>query len=141
MKPLYLIPLLALSSPAVAQTSEDYARIGLKSHSVWSCSILARYVEDIPEAERLFTLGYDLGKTFVEAIKAGKVAREDLGKYPQIMFSDLVEGPSTDFILGRMYEVVIKRTAKEAFDTTKTSEELKEKASGMSQRQNCSFMD
>ena len=41
MKSLYALALLTRCSPAAAQTSEDFAKMGTKTYSLWSCAVLA----------------------------------------------------------------------------------------------------
>src|SRR3712207_4386705 len=110
MKPFYLLALLALSSSAVAQTSEDYAKMGTKTYSLWSCAVLTSYTKETQDGNKLFGLGYEAGKTFVEAVKAGKAKQEDLRRHSPWIFGDKINGPSTDFSLGRMFEAVMDGT-------------------------------
>lgn len=140
MKRLYLPALLALSLPAVAQTSEDYAKMGMKTYSVWSCAVLTSYTKETQDGNKLFSLGYDLGKSFIEAIKAGKVKQEDLRNAPMV-FGDKLNSPSTDFALGRMFEAVVDGTVKEVWQDATSDEELrKNKAADIYRKQNCSFL-
>jgi hypothetical protein len=141
MKPLYLLAFLSFCSPAVAQTSEDYAKIGMKTYSVWSCAVLTSYTKETQDGNKLFSLGYDLGKTFIEAIKAGKVKQEDLRKHAPMVFGDKLNSPSTDFALGRMFETVVDGTVKEVWQDATSDEDLrKNKAADMYRKQNCPFL-
>ena len=56
--------------------------------------------------DRLFTLGYEGGKTFVEAVHAGKVDERDISQSIAIGLGMSMSGPSVDFILGRFWEIV-----------------------------------
>ncbi len=101
MKPRYFFALLAFSSAAVAQTSEEYALMGAQTCGAWSCSALASHAGNGSKTERLFNLGYGLVRTFLEAVRAVKVTSEDLSKHPQMMFADLLPArPSIEFNLG-----------------------------------------
>jgi hypothetical protein len=138
VKPLYL---LALSSPAVAQTSEDYAKLSRKTWSLWSCAVLAGYTNDTPEAERLFNLGYEAGKTFVDAVRAGKVQQEDLRKHMPWLLGEKISGPNTDFSMGRMFEFIMDSTMGDIRKDSGLDADLrKTTALTMYQKQNCSFL-
>ena len=39
---------------------------------------LAGIAGDADQQKRLFTLGYEQGKTFIEALRSGKIERQDL---------------------------------------------------------------
>ncbi|MGO4388425.1 hypothetical protein AB4Y85_12895 [Microvirga sp. 2YAF29] len=141
MKPLYVLAFLALSSPAFAQTSDDYSKMGMKTYSLWSCAVLTSYTKEAQEGNKLFGLGYETGKTFVEAVKAGKAKQEDLRKYAPMVFGDKLNNPNTDFALGRMFEAVLDGTVKEVWQDASSDEELrKNKAADMYRKQNCSFL-
>jgi hypothetical protein len=70
--------------------------------SAFQCSFVA---EDKKEQERLFQLGLNAGRDFLEFIKANP------SKYEVEFFNEKVptfwfvtDGPTTDFVLGRIYE-------------------------------------
>ncbi len=56
------------------------------------------------EAERLFNLGYESGKKFLDALQSKLVERKDLSEEVPIGFILLLAGPSSDFVLGRVFE-------------------------------------
>jgi len=141
MKPLFVLLALTLTSPAVAQTSEDYAKMSRKVWSLFECTVLASYTKDNMEAERLFQLGYENGKTFIEALKAGKVKNEDLRKHMPWAMGEKLSGPSTEFALGRLYESIQDYTIEEIWKDASSDEDLrKTKALTTYQKQNCSFL-
>ena len=94
MKPLYALALLALCAPAAAQTSEDFAKMGTKTYSLWSCAVLTSYTKETQDGNKLFGLGYETGKIFVDAVKSGKAKREDLRLHTPMIFGDKINGPS-----------------------------------------------
>jgi hypothetical protein len=55
----------------------------------------------------LFQLGYEEGKTFIEARRNGKIKAEDLGTVPTGILVD-IEGPTADFSLGRVWAGVVE---------------------------------
>lgn len=139
MKPLYVLAFLA--SPAVAQNSEDYAQMSRKVWSLFECTVLASYTKNGTEAEKHFQLGYQTGKTFIEALKAGKVKNEDLRKHMPWAMGEKLNGPSIEFALGRLYESIQDYTIEEIWKDTASSEDLrKTKALTTYQKQNCAFL-
>lgn len=73
--------------------------------SAWQCSIYAELKGDAAEQERLFSLGYDRGKQFMAALIAGHISEEDGQKIP-LLVRLLVTGPTSEFVLGRIFEAV-----------------------------------
>jgi hypothetical protein len=140
MKAVYAIAAIAIASPALAEpTSEEYAMMARKTFSAWACFSLADYTSNVAEAERLFTLGYESGKAVVEAVKAGKVKREDWSKHAPWIFGSMMGG-ATDFALGRMFETVMADTVKKLWKETTTQEDRQFKADTLYRNQNCSLL-
>jgi hypothetical protein len=67
----------------MAQTSKEYAVMGEKAYKAFRCSALAslagdKFAGNKDEQHRLFQLGYEEGKTFIEALRNGKIEGEDV---------------------------------------------------------------
>ena len=62
----------------MARTSAEYALLGRKVWAAFECAALAGIAGDADQQKRLFTLGYEQGKTFIEALRSGKIERQDL---------------------------------------------------------------
>ena len=76
------------------------------ARSTWAafeCSSLASRMRDTKEQERLFFYGYKTGLTFIDALKAEKIQQADLSSEAPWLMLILIEGPTPDFILGRIY--------------------------------------
>jgi hypothetical protein len=129
-----------LASPALAQTSEEYAHMATKTFSAWSCSVLADYGDKNGETERLFKLGYDTGKNVIEALWAGKVNKEDWSKHAPWVFGHKLGGPSTDFALGRLFETILDDKVEKLWKKSTDNEARKREAESMYRTQNCSFL-
>lgn len=95
---------LAVSQAAIAQKSDDYARMSRTAWAAFECSSLASILEKPKEQERLFLVGYDRGKEFIGALRAKKIKPEDLHSIAPSGFLMLAQGPTPDFILGRVFE-------------------------------------
>jgi hypothetical protein len=57
--------------------------MGNKLWAAFECAALADVTGNAKEGQRLFDIGYNQGRLFVEAVQAGKVAEQDInGKVP-----------------------------------------------------------
>lgn len=104
-------------SPAFAQTSKDYAAMGAATWAAFECSSLAAHSKNAEQQERLFLYGYKKGQEFVKAALGNKVDRKDLLSDVPSGLVMLLEGPSIDFILGRVYESAQDNALKGVFLT------------------------
>lgn len=103
-----LIALFAVCTcPATAGEGRDLARKGRAVWSAFVCAALASHLNQEDEHKRLFEYGYDQGKEFIEAVRSGKITREDISKEVPVVVALSLNGPSTDFILGRIYELAV----------------------------------
>lgn len=102
-----IIPLLVallFALPVYAETSLEYAKIGQKVFPAFQCSIAAEHAKKPDAQKRLFFLGLESGRVFLEALQQGKVKREDISKTVAIAVTMRLKGPSIDFMLGRVWE-------------------------------------
>jgi len=106
---------LLLAAPAQA---EDPQRYGIMAQSAWSafqCSVLAEKSKNMAEQKRLFEFGYAQGLQFIAALEAGNTRREALaGTAPASMLL-LLEGPTADFALGRIFEAALRAALEDVF--------------------------
>ncbi|MNB77589.1 hypothetical protein PS726_01830 [Pseudomonas fluorescens] len=116
---IVLMAFLALSAAATvsAQDSKAYAQMATASWSAFECSSLASKAGKPKEQERLFLYGYEQGKTFISAVQAGKVEQKDLSSEAPWIMLLLLEGPSPDFMLGRIYESAQNSALKDVYKT------------------------
>jgi hypothetical protein len=109
--------LLMFANFAAAQNSKEYAAMGAEAWSAFECSSLASHIKDSKEAERLFLFGYEQGKKFIRALKANKIEKNDVSNGVPIGVLLLLQGPSEDFMLGRIYENAQENALKEVLRT------------------------
>ena len=119
IKSLYVISFLLLGfiSCALASESEDYALMGRKTWSAFECASLSSKTGDTSESERLFLVGYNSGKQFLTALSANKIKEKDLKNQVPFLMLLLLQGPSHDFILGRIYSAAEKNALDDVFNT------------------------
>ena len=136
---------LASSRLAQAETSSEYAKLGQKIYPAFQCAIAAEHMKDREAQGRLFKLGYESGKMFLEAVYAGKVDEKDISSRIPVVFTMSMEGPSVDFMLGRFWELVVADYSGEFFETCPSclrDDELKErKATTQFRKMNCDFLE
>lgn len=132
----YVFGLIALSTilftphAQAEKNSADYALMGKRLWTAFECSALADLADDKKEQERLFILGYSEGKIFLRALREEKIKKEDLSNAVPSILLFLLQGPSDDFILGRIFENALENATENAFDAyTKTGadEEVKKR--------------
>lgn len=110
-----------LPATAIAESSKEYAIMANATWSAFECSSLASENNKPKEQERLFWFGYKQGNKFITAMKAGKIKKKDLdAEVPTIMLL-LLEGPTPDFMLGRMFESAQNLALKDVYKDGKHS--------------------
>jgi len=141
----FLLPALAtlfFAQPATAERQNPY---NLMAHSAWSafqCSVLAEKARNMSEQKRLFEFGYDQGMKFIKALESGTAKKEELaGTAPISML--LLQGPTPDFALGRIFEAALRSaledvfTSAEAYDSEAVQESM---ATREFWKRNCSLV-
>ncbi len=93
---------------AMAQTSKDYAKLGRTAWNAFECSALASKSKNPQDQERLFHFGYEQGLRFIDAVRAGDVERQDISAAVPLAMALRLQGPTADFILGRVFEAAQK---------------------------------
>ena len=104
-------------SMSVAEISKDYAIMARATWSAFECSSLASKSGDPIEQERLFLFGYDQGKKFIAAVQSKQVKEQDLSGEVPLMMLLLLQGPSADFMLGRVFEAAQESVLKDVYKT------------------------
>lgn len=140
---LFLLCAMFTSAQAAIKTSEEYAALSRRSWSAFECSALALIAGNTNEQRRLFTLGYESGKEFIEAVRAGKVEDHHARQHAPIGMLLKMEGPTADFMLGRIWEAAFKNATKEAYDSYAkySNESLRTQiARSEFERQNCALL-
>jgi len=72
--------------------------------SAFSCAAYAEMSGNKQEQERLFKVGYDAGRTFVDGVKNKTISETEVKDAPIGVLMHM-NGPTTDFIIGRIFEV------------------------------------
>lgn len=117
---LFLLVLALLSAvhlPVSAGGSEKYALMGKKAWYAFECASLNSLVGNKAEAKRLFFLGHNNGRRLLKALKENKIKEKDISNEVPWILMLLFEGPSDDFILGRIYSAAERDALKDILNT------------------------
>ena len=112
------------------------------SWSAFECSSLASVMNDPKEQHRLFTLGYQQGKAFIEAVRVNLIDQKDRSEQVPSGFIMLLQGPTPDFVLGRAFESAQENALKDVITPdTVTSKDLQATlARSKFSKQNCGVL-
>lgn len=109
--------LAIFTASALAQNSEDYARMSRAAWSAFECSSFADVMGNAQEQERLFLYGYQQGLAFIQAARAGRVLETDLQSISPTGFLMHAQGPTADFALGRVFEGAVDNALKDVINS------------------------
>jgi hypothetical protein len=96
---------------SAAQEGTEQAQDARLLWSAFECSYFAFSSDQEAEGIRLFELGYDRGRAFIDALLAGEIGEEDARRFIPVGISLRLEGPSSDFALGRIFEATQSEAA------------------------------
>ena len=106
-----------IENVSFSKSSKEYALLGREVWSAFECSAWASKDSDAKEAERLFLFAYDQGKLFLGALIADKIDREDISQEVPIGVTMVLQGPSEEFILGRIYDAAQEEALRDVLKT------------------------
>ena len=124
-------------------SSKEYATMGSEVWSAFECSAWASVLDDSDEANRLFLFGYEQGQTFLAAFVAGKITEEHIDQEIPIAILWNLQGPSEEFVLGKIYSYSQDSALEDVFTTggDYNSEEMQQIIAGNHYRKgNCQFI-
>ena len=88
-----------------AEKSKQLVLDSRRCLSAFQCYHFATVAKDHELAAKLFLVGYESGRRFLDGVVKGKLLPDD-GKEIGFIFSLIGGGPSHDFILGRLLETM-----------------------------------
>ena len=126
--------ILAFSSPSLAASDAELASLGNKMSGAFKCSVYASMFQDWKEQQRLFQIGLNAGRDFVEGMKSRTDPNPSVGG--MLAF---VRGVSTDFMVGSMYDSETTRALDEIpVEQRVDPAEEKTQAENIYRQRNCS---
>ncbi|MEQ6342937.1 MAG: hypothetical protein M3A44_15160 [Gammaproteobacteria bacterium] len=114
---LVAVVLFTTSPALIAAESTDFAKKGRATWAAFECSSLASVLERPKDQERLFRFGYEQGKEFLHALQGGRITAEDLKSIAPSGLLMVAQGPTADFILGRVFESAQENALKDVITT------------------------
>lgn len=108
-------------STSFAQSSHDYAVMGRSLWVGFTCSALASKMNSTTEQERLFQFGYKEGLVYLSALQSQKIDQKHIADEAPIAVLLRLQGPTPDFMLGRIYEAAVESALN---DVMRTGESL-----------------
>lgn len=127
IEPICIALMFSVASSAAADDGKAKAQLARKMFSAFQCSMFAEIAKKDGETQRLFEIGVDAGRTFLGALRKNEIPEDALRTHVPLMgVAMLLNGPSDDFIIGRIYE----NASREAYnkiipDGESISEEVK----------------
>jgi hypothetical protein len=109
-KSILTLLLAALSTGANANDKAGDSPASL-AVSAFLCSTYAEMIGESNEQMRLFELGVKSARAYIEGVKSKTISENTVKDIP-LLFSVRLGGPSTDFMVGRVFE----GTANHAYD-------------------------
>jgi hypothetical protein len=100
--------LLFSTAPVNADDEKVRARWRRVLWSAFQCATFAEMSGDGKEQERLFEVGFKAGRQFVEAVNNRRISPDAVRSEVPIGVTMLLAGPSTDFIIGRIFENAVR---------------------------------
>lgn len=110
---LFGVLLSVTTTTGEARQAKATVSDGLLAWSAFECSTYADIAGERPkEHERLFLLGYESGKRFLEAVLRSEIPEKEVRSTVPMGLLGNAQGPTVDFRLGRIYAV----STQEAYD-------------------------
>lgn len=106
---------LAFAQPSAADDRHRYRLMAQSAWSAFQCSVLAEKAQHMGEQKRLFDFGYAQGQKFIAALQSGTTKPEDVADAAPFSMLVLIQGPSADFALGRMFEAALRAALEDVF--------------------------
>jgi hypothetical protein len=89
---------------APSQADPAKARLGRLAFIAFECAAYAEFSGQSKEQTRLFDLGIENSRAFVDAYSSNQITKEDFWDQIPLAVTAALVGPSKDFIVGRIFE-------------------------------------
>jgi hypothetical protein len=94
---------------AADEKAFEKALLGNIMWSAFQCSAFAELAEEKSEQERLYLVGLNAGRTFLEAMKAGQISQQALNEAVPINVLQRLEGPNNEFVIDKIHAAATSR--------------------------------
>jgi hypothetical protein len=100
---LLLVAATLAACITVSNAADEKALLGHVMWSAFHCSKYAELADDKNEQERLYLVGLNAGRTFLDAMKAGQLTQQALNESVPINVLQRIEGPDNEFVIGKIH--------------------------------------
>jgi hypothetical protein len=100
---LLLVAAILAASITASNAVDEKALLGRVMWSAFGCSEYAALADDKDEQERLYLVGLNAGRTFLDAMKAGQLTQQALNESVPINVLQRIEGPDNEFVIGKIH--------------------------------------
>jgi hypothetical protein len=100
---LLLAAVTLAACTTVLNAADEKALLGRIMWSAFQCSAFAELSEYKSEQERLYLVGLNAGRAFLEAMKAGQISEQAAKDNVPINVLQRLEGPSNDSVISKIY--------------------------------------
>jgi hypothetical protein len=100
---LLLVAATLAASITVAKAADEKALLGNVMWAAFECSMFAELADEKAEQERLYRVGLNAGRVFVEAMKAGQISKQAVNESVPISVLQRLEGPDNESIIGKIH--------------------------------------
>jgi hypothetical protein len=100
------LPLVAATLAAsitVSKAADEKALLGNVMWAAFQCSKFAELAEEKAEQERLYLVGRNAGRIFLDAMKAGQIPKQAVNESVPINVLQRLEGPDNESIIGKIH--------------------------------------
>ena len=100
---LLLVTATLAACTTISNAADEKALLGRIMWSAFECSAFAELSEYKTEQERLYLVGLNAGRAFLEAMKAGQISEQAVKDDVPINVLQRLEGPSNEFVINKIY--------------------------------------
>jgi hypothetical protein len=100
---LLLVAATLAACTTVSNAADEKALLGRIMWSAFECSAFAELSEYKSEQERLYLVGQNAGRAFLEAMKAGQISEQAVKEDVPINVLQRLEGPSNESVINKIY--------------------------------------
>ncbi len=109
---IFLTTIISINIHSTVYAKDEETNLGRLMWSAFSCATYAELSGSKDEQARLFLIGYNAGKAFLEGVKNGTISEAQAQKAPIGVLMNL-GGPSIDFMVGAIF----KSSSNNAYDS------------------------
>ena len=100
---LLLVAATLAASITVSKAADEKALLGNVMWAAFQCSMFAELADEKADQDRLYLVGLNAGRIFLDAMKAGQISKQAVNKSVPISVLQRLEGPDNESIIGKIH--------------------------------------